>query len=353
MASVKLNNPVKYDLTWGSKIPTGKIIFKYTVPENIEKYLISVFSDIFSESFQKEDYSLFSLHPCTDCAGHYSFVSDKHQFFIRASRRIRKNPVLEDIITFFAFNHHIHVNKPIITNIDIEFHGTAYQCSFFPLLQGEHYDGSIEKLEGLCNEMLQLHKVLRQFKFNKKVYTAAKATAKQNEIMLGQLNESIKSNNFSMFHEFIPWLERNQEWLSEMLKHFNPYLCDHTNAQCIHGDLNVGNVIFNSQLGKVIICDFEESPDAYFPPAFDYAYIIQRFCMFSCDNKAIFLERLAKITPLFGELPANLKYVMRSVCWYNLSLILGRCYRRESISSEDELNKFMQLEQKTSDWMPN
>lgn len=48
-------------------------------------------------------------------------------------------------------------------------------------------------------------------------------------------------------------------------------------AQCVHGDLNRGNVLFDRTTGAPWLLDFENAGSAWLPPASDLAFAIERF----------------------------------------------------------------------------
>jgi hypothetical protein len=129
-----------------------------------------------------------------------------------------------------------------------------------------------------------------------------------------------------------------------MAAYFNPYLSKLPEAQCVHGELHLGNVIFTLDREDVVLTDFEETPDAWFPPSFDFAYVAHRFCMDHAGSKDVFYQRLTTFERVYGPLPPDLGEMMRQVAWYNIALIIDRSVRRESTVPDGECDKFVKLE---------
>jgi hypothetical protein len=57
-----------------------------------------------------------------------------------------------------------------------------------------------------------------------------------------------------------------------------PFEPDET-AQIVHGDLNLGNVLFDEKTGEPTIIDFENATVSWLPPEIDIAMALQRLCL--------------------------------------------------------------------------
>lgn len=64
-------------------------------------------------------------------------------------------------------------------------------------------------------------------------------------------------------------------------------------AQTIHGDLNPGNVLFDS-LDKPILLDFEEAVSAWYAPLVELTYVLERFVWARVENDDLALEVAGK-----------------------------------------------------------
>jgi len=335
---------IEADMAWDSDVRPQKILYDYSVPTDIARSILSVVL----KTDSTEENSLKSLKPVIDPAGHYCLHNGKEKLFLRVTRRSRKNTDIEDLVTNHLFDTGITVNLPIVSQLTIHWGGHAYLLSVFHFIEGRHFDGSDSDLASLSLAVARMHEALRSFNSADDIHAAALKTAERLSNTKEIVAQLLKTKNFSLFYDRREWAERNYEWLKMMVEGFNPYLCQEPDAQCVHGELHSGNVIFSLQDGPVILIDFEETPDAWFPPAFDIAYLVHRFCMDQNISKGLFNSRLKIVEDNYGKIPSGLKNMMRQVCWYNIALLIDRSIRRESVSSEKEYDKFVKLENMTS-----
>lgn len=339
---------IEADMAWDSDVRPDKILYNHSVPADIARSILSVVLKTTLKTDLTEENSLKSLKPVTDPAGHYCLHNGKEKLFLRITRRSRKNTDIEDLVTNHLFDTGITVNLPIVSKLTIHWKGHAYLLSIFPFIEGRHFNGSDGDLISLSITVARMHEALRSFKSADYVHAAALKTADRLSNTKEIIAHSLKTNNFSMFYGRLEWAERNYKWLKMMVEGFNPYLCKEPDAQCVHGELHTGNVIFSLHDGTVVLIDFEETPDAWFPPAFDLAYLVHRFCMDQNISKSLFNTRLKIVEDNYGKIPSGLKNMMRQVCWYNIALLTDRCFRRESVSPEKEYDKFVRLENMTN-----
>lgn len=339
------------DMAWDSKMRPKKIFFRHITPERISQAILAIVSKYIPEIDRGKMATLRSLRPIRDPAGHFCLQYGKKKWFLRITRRKRKNSGLEDAVALYLSNVGIKVNLPVITNLRVYWKNHNYLLYIFPFIEGRHYDGSDSDLKSLSTVLAKVHNALRSFKFANQIYANALKTAEHLAGVKEMLAYSLRFNDFSMYYELFGWMQRHRNWLKTMAEHFDPYLCLSPHAQCVHGELHLGNVIYSLNDGSVILTDFEEVADAWFPPAFDLSYLVHRFCMDRLRSKKIFHKRLNIVETYYGPLPPNLKQIMLQVCWYNIALIISRCICRESIVPEEENEKFIRLENLTNTWL--
>lgn len=335
---------IEADMAWDYNVCPGRIIFNHKVSKYHAQRLLDAVGEHFPELRKIGNVSLASLKPLSDLSGHFCLAYGKKKLFLRVSRRQRKNPELEERIARYLSSAGIEALVPLVSGLTLHFEGRDYLLSIFPFVNGRHFDGSDEDLRSISSVLARLHKALKTFKFNNQVRAASLKTAHRLLEAKEKIAYAFKLNDFSVFYELSNWAKVNKDWLKVMIKEFNPYLCLLEGAQCLHGELHTGNVIFSLEESAVILTDFEECPDAWFPPSFDLVYLIHRFCMYENPSSSVFQKRINIVKEAYGRLPSNIQEMMRQVCWYLVALIIDRCFRRESFAPDEECDKFVRLE---------
>lgn len=131
-----------------------------------------------------------------------------------------------------------------------------------------------------------------------------------------------------------------------MAKEFNPNFHEHHGAQCVHGEIHPGNVIFHDQ--KAILIDFEESLHVFAPTSWDLSYLIQRFCLQDEPDHNTLNTRLKCITESYGEKLPDLRSMMQQIAWFAMAVILDIRVKQNIVSAQGELDKFVRLERQAS-----
>lgn len=343
---------IEADMAWNSNVRPNKILFKHKVPEDISFVILSSIQKIFPEIKEEGKISLASLKPVIDCAGHFCLYCGEKKWFLRITRRRRKDNDIEDAVAFYLSNAGIKVNLPFISDSLILWKDHSYLLYIYSLFEGRHYDGSDKDLRNISRVVKHMHRALKSFKFANKVFKNALRTAKRLSDIKTKITHSLQKKDLSLFYERVDWARRNYYWLKAMADCFNPYLCLLPKSQCVHGELHLGNVMFSLRDNSVMLTDFEETSDAWFPPSFDLAYLVHRFCMEGVQSKSIFRRRLDILENTYGILPNDLREMLHQVCWYNIALLIERSARRESTSPEEEYDKFVRLESITDCLFP-
>ena len=152
------------------------------------------------------------------------------------------------------------------------------------------------------------------------------------EIVSGSSNVPIPSvildlfNSFSRSNLFLPLYE----------------------PQLLHGDLNPGNILFETGSNRVFLIDYEESPLCFFSRLYDIAFVLQRLVLNSHDTKQFDLassfmrgyrsKNSCRIFPFTGSLLIMLQFIcIRSLLILYVNNVL--C----SPAFAAEVSKFLRL----------
>lgn len=120
-------------------------------------------------------------------------------------------------------------------------------------------------------------------------------------------------------------------------------------AQALHGDLNLGNVLFTEPGGRPVCLDFEDSLHNWHSPAVDLAMALERFVLVRCadDTEALALGRvlLEAYRQAGGELHADadgLVAILQALAVRAL-LLLSQCLAGGRPVADSEWDKFLWL----------
>ena len=343
---------LEHDMAWDCTARPTSIAFEHIVPKPISD---PIFTEVF-ESFPISsglNPSLTALKPLQDLAGHYCLDNRKEEWFLRITRRRRKNPDLEEDIAFYLDEQGIKVNLPLKRATTIHWRGHDYLLSVFPRIEGRHFDGSERDLIAVCDCLSRTHVALNSFPLANQIRSASVLTAEKLFNLQDRMLRAFETDDLSMFHERSDWVYRNHAWMKTMVESFNPALCSLPNAQPVHGEIHLGNVIFSSFDGSAVLTDFEETTDSWFPISFDLSYLIQRFCFDGQPKRHLLQERLKIVEGFFSYSTRDLQEMMRQVCWHVLAGIVGRCERREAVVPGEEYEKFLKLEHLSNQVIPD
>ncbi len=346
MTDAKRTNPPEADISWQKTMLPGKIDFRYPVPSDIGAALVNTCS--LSLGLERATISLRALQPGADPAGHYTLAHRGKTWFIRVTRRKRKNPLLEDLAAFHAHNTGVAVSLPAAAGLSLDWKGNRFLVYAFDYIPARHFNGTRADLETIGKATALLHRALRSFKFAPLVKKNAERTERRLRSVSRRLRQSLKQNDFSYFCERASWAKRNRLGLDEMAGSFDPSLCTWPEAQCVHGELHRGNILFRANTAEAVFTDFEETPDSWFAPSFDLAYLVHRFCLAGARNADEASGHARTLAAAYGGFPADLEPMLPQVCWYTLALLFDRSFRRESISPETEYDKFLRLRKNAS-----
>ena len=252
---------------------------------------------------------------------------------------------LQDIIQNFSDDDFRVI--PLIE--EINFHEKKSVGLVYEYVEHDYYSGIESDLEIITRAVGKLHMI---FNSNLKDLSKFSAIAREN----GKL---INSQLFDLFKNFpydiqIPkdikdFITKNSISYTD---YYDSKLSDSESCALVHGDLNLGNIIFEKGNSVPIILDFEDAAISWLPQNTDIATVIQRF--FLVSNKETNLDKIAKsIMKLLNEYEkiTNKKaFAELDELWGTLRFLSLRALGRLCISviqgipiQKTELNKFVRF----------
>ena len=121
-------------------------------------------------------------------------------------------------------------------------------------------------------------------------------------------------------------------------------------AQCVHGDLNFGNIMIDTR-DDIVFLDFEDAQSAWFNPLKDLAFVIERFILVHApkdmDQQVIALLRsYYQIYPKRFSHVGHLVGLLKALAVRSL-LILAEASGQGNVFPKSEWRKFVSLYQQT------
>ena len=269
--------------------------------------------------------------PPTDIIGYYKYQGLRDYFIKVVAEEDHSALVLANKVSQWLFNNDVNV---VCIEKDFPKALVGLDCwiYIYPFLEHRFRFRNIDEMYCIGKEIGQMHEVMSRFPETDVIFENCQ---QKNQILLAQF-ENFKHKNQSPLCAEATSLIHNfpLEELSLLDK----------NSQMIHGDLNMGNIIFSGDAKRPLIIDFEDSVSAYLNPLYDIAFIIQRFILSKDDRVELFIPLLLgynqsyKIKIERGELFSMLKIIsIRSL------LILSTLKSSDMMDYKEEVLKFIDL----------
>lgn len=275
-------------------------------------------------------------------AGCYRLSTRDGSWFVRVSSR-PGNPDLEKSITDYLFDKGVNVNRFLVAGATLNWEGRSFRIDVWPLIEGRHFDGSASDVLSLATALSACHTALGDFPRAQEVRAAASARYQRVAKVRDLVAESVECGRFGLFAERAPWASAHREWLGEMVERFEPRFDALSDAQCVHGEVHPGNVLFRRRDGAAVLIDFEESVHLFVPPVWDLAFLVQRFCLRDNPPVSVVLERLALVADGYGKPLPPLAPMMRQAAWFLVATIVDLRITGV-ITPTSEYDKFVRLE---------
>lgn len=278
--------------------------------------------------------------------GRYRLVTPDGSWFIRVSSRWG-NPELERSITSHLASHGVHVNSLLVAGRPLQWNGRVFRVDVRPMIVGRHFNGTADDLRSLTSTLAACHRALVSFPGADAVRAAAAARNQRLAQIRDDIIATLKRDAFGMFAECAPWATEHRDWLVAMTEQFEPRLDEDPHAQCLHGEIHPGNVVFRSDDGAAVLVDFEESVHVFAPPAWDLAFLVQRFCLCDDPSPSVARLRLSVVADAYGGPLPSLATMMRQAAWFSMATIIDLRMSRGVITPVDEYDKFVRLARQT------
>jgi len=338
----------KAEMAWPSGDQPGDLNFQYPVPssiaEAIEKSLAASFPQV-----AKAGVEYSSLTPPTDRpVGSYRLRSHEGQWFVRVSGR-SGNPLLESELTSFQAQSGVNVNPFLVAGEPLSWDGNKFRVDVRLFIEGRHFDGSPDDLRTLSASLSDCHRALRAFPGACSIKTATMTRCQRLEEIRERIFSAVKQNAFGIFVENEPWAASHRDWLAGMANEFDPHqLHRHPEAQCLHGEVHPGNVIFRKSDGVAVLIDFEESAHIFAPPSWDLAFMVQRFCLRDSPTQDHLRQRLQAVVDGYRAPLPELAPMMRQIAWFMIATVLDLRASEGILTPVPECDKFVCLERQAA-----
>lgn len=275
--------------------------------------------------------------------GRYKLKAGTRDWFVRVCTR-RGFPELEKRVTAFLHEAGIPIAPIVVAGLSLPGHRPELRVDIRPFIEGYHFDGSAEGLSRLGSALRKLHHVF----LNCPEAASIRANAARRYEALAEARDTIRNatvnGDFTVFGERAAWARGRRNWLARMAEQYVPNAHMSDGAQCVHGQLHRGNVLFRAEDGAPLFHDFEESVWTYVSPAWDLAYVVQRFCLQATSSHHDALGHAAIVLNAYGDPPAGLTDMMRQIAWFAIATMLDLHLRKNIVTPDWEYEKFVQLE---------
>lgn len=316
----------------------GTICFHAPVPDEIAGIIMSGVKGYFQPDDVK---AIQSLHNCQTVAGSYCVVAAKRKWFVRVSSRIG-DILLESRVLDYLSGQNDGVNPILFSTSVRDDGGRKYRLDIRPFIDGRHYTGGMDELKSLLLNLDRLHGMLKKIPDKTKIKNNAAQRYGQLAGMGDSIRQGLAAGNLDFFKEAQSWANTHQDWLNRMADGFQPDFHLASDAQPIHGEVHTGNVVFNDD-GLVFI-DFEETIHTYASPAWDLAYVIQRFCFWGNPSPSLLADRCRLLDEQFDFDLKQLAEMMHQVSWFSIAVLLDLRWNQGVVSPVSEYEKFVILE---------
>jgi thiamine kinase-like enzyme len=327
------------ELAWPGGDTPGKLRFESKVTDYAAEVIIKALSGFFAD-MQTDTYKVTALQPSSDLPGRYRFYCKSGDWYIRISARLG-HPELEKGVIDHLSASGLKVN-PIVAFQVFEMDRQQLRLDVRPFLHGRHFNGSLDDIARVAGHLRLVHRALAKFEWAERIQRIASHHYEELAEIKDNMAHCLARGNFDFFAEQAEWAREQAGWLRNLAERFDPWLQRLPSAQCIHGEVHPGNVIF-SQEGEAVLVDFEESVHHFTSPFWDLAFLVQRFGLGDAPEETLLKERLAVIAEHYGTSLQGLSWMMRQIAWYSVSMLLSYSLN-QVVSPRSEYDKFVRLE---------
>lgn len=322
------------ELAWASGDRPGEPAFAVAVAEPLRERLTALLPTEFSTA----NGVFRALAPPQGVCGRYLLEAAGERWFLRVSSRLGEGE-LERAILDHLSDGGVAVN-PILHTVLREVEGERLRVDLRPFVAARHYSGDERELLRLARLLAHTHRRLRGFPRAAEVRERARRRGREFAEARRWLGQRLAAGDTALFHEQASWAARHFALVRAVVDEVEPEQHRLAGAQCLHGEVHPGNVLFTDD-GPLLL-DFEESVYRFAPPAWDLAFLVQRFCLADDPSSEVLARRLDIVRRGYGELPP-LASSMRQIALHSLLFMIEARARRALHSPDSEYGKFTRL----------
>jgi len=334
-------NLSKVELAWPGGDKPGDLNFNFGVSGDIKDLISATIKPFYCTNTTSIEIN--ALTPPKGIVGRYCLKSAGKEWFVRISSRIG-HADLELELCDYLIEQGVSINPILFHGLTRKWEGINYRIDIRPLIRGRHFNGSKEDLANLTSTLKDTHNHLKNFHRRDEIKNIAEARYKKMAEAKSLIQDALKNDSLEIFRDKAVWAMEHKKWLNDMIKNYDPFCQNLPEAQCLHGEVHPGNVIFSLENNKAILVDFEESVHTFAPPSWDLAFMFQRFCLQDNPPPPKIKERLKTMTAAYGEAIPPLALMMRQISWFSMCVILDLVTNSLISTPLSEYNKFISLE---------
>lgn len=332
-----------FKLSWPGGNWSGQLRFRFQPARTVRAAVLQAVDGHLSGA-SSSALGLRAAQTCPDPAGFYHAATRTREWFIRVSDRWG-HPALEKALSDHLREHSVRTSRVLGAGLPLEWKGRRLRVDLRHFIRTRLFNGTSTDLQRAARLLRCFHQALKTFPEKQAVRRNAREWYDRLGATLHSIQEWVRHPGRKVFAERNAWAKRHRPWIRVLAENSDPRLAALPGAQCIHGDLNPGNVLFTLPQGHPLFCDFEESVQHFAPVAWDLAYFIQRFCLSDNPPPKIFEQRLQTVRAAYGNLPGNLAGMMRQAAWFAILYHTEARISRNMLAPLAELDKFVTLEQ--------
>jgi thiamine kinase-like enzyme len=231
---------------------------------------------------------------------------------------------------------------------EVELHNEGVVGIVYEYIDHKYFEVGHTDINSIIEAIAKLHLVYSSSSAN---LTRFQSISRKNGELLNQKLVNLYQdfpNNIKIPKDIIKFIGNNSD---SYINYYDKSLNDSENCSMVHGDLNFGNIIFDTNNPALpIILDFEDSLISWLPQNTDIATIIQRFLLAYNQKDFKLRDRICNLLTKYEKITNNSAFASLDELWDTLRFLSLRALGRLCINviegipiQETELNKFVQL----------
>jgi len=338
----------KMEFGWLGGDSPSEIQYRHKVSYDIFYAICQVLKKNFSRITDKH-FQLWGLRKYSTPAGSYRLcVNDNEDYFVRVSSRWG-SPDLERTLLQYLVDKGVSVNPLLIAGVQFVWEDVIYRVDVRPFVSGRH--PTLSDVSLVASSLSLCHKALKGFTQTEEIIENQVIRAKQHTKICQDIEIALINSNFEIFDNKDFWAKDHQKWFVEMIGNYDPNFQNYPDSQCVHGQVHPGNVICSLNEEEAVFIDFETSVDVYAPPAWDLAYLFQRFCLANVSTEEDIVNQLEIVKVAYGMPFPSLAMMMRQNSWFSVVCAIDYKISKNIDVPLSEFQKFMKLEKQANNLM--